>query len=86
MSHPTQTTTADAASGGEGDWAYEIAKDIRVKWMQSAFVSGGDFALPAGHLSDIAEALRQAQSVGYILGHEAGEKAVRAALTTGAAR
>ncbi|CAO4137206.1 hypothetical protein OFEAOIEE_LOCUS4974 [Methylorubrum extorquens] len=30
------------------------------KWMQSALMSGGEMALPAGHLTDIAEALREA--------------------------
>lgn len=57
-----------------GDWAYEVAKDIREKWMQTAFMKGGDFALPAGHLSDMAEALRHAHATGYTIGHEAGDK------------
>ncbi|WP_449411037.1 hypothetical protein [Methylobacterium komagatae] len=57
-----------------GDWAYEVAKDIREKWMRSAFMNETDFALPSGHLSDMAEALRHADAVGYTRGHEAGEK------------
>ena len=53
-----------AGSGPDSDWAYEVAKDIRVKWMRAAFVDSSDFALPAGHLTDIAEALRTAHATG----------------------
>ncbi|WCS27286.1 DUF551 domain-containing protein [Methylobacterium sp. NMS14P] len=67
------TNTAPAGEGAS-DWAYEAAKDIRLKWMQTAFMRGSDIALPAGHLTDIAEALRLAHTTGQI----AGEKAVRA--------
>lgn len=64
----------EQVSLADGDWAYERAKDIRLKWMQTAFMKGGDFALPAGHLSDMAEALRHAHAAGYTIGHEAGDK------------
>ncbi|MHC2016286.1 hypothetical protein ACYQOP_26510 [Methylobacterium sp. CM6247] len=56
------------------DWAMQIAKNIRVKWMQSALLAGGEFALPKGHLTDIADALRAAEATGHVLGHINAEK------------
>jgi len=74
----TAPTGLEQVSVADGDWAYERAKDIRLKWMQTAFMQGSDMALPAGHLSDIAEALRHAYACGHMEGYEACHKAALA--------